>query len=633
MSRPEQTDLGALRPVVRESWLRCRASGLKPGISSAPMVLSEDSVAQLQAESPLVQVASPIVNFTFDAIRDIPSALLVVSDPTGRILYHRGSSNAQDAAERINAISGACWSEELMGTDSLACCLHLRRPVSITWHEHYLSIGHTWTGQSAPVMDLFTNRLTGAICLYGYEQEAHAKAQDLVSKCADLTERGLYAKGAAARLLLYENYASARDRYKSDPCLAITNDGLLLTASTEASRLLGIPAGAPHSVSTLSEMGLIAPETELSRSTETISLRGRGGTIANARLSPVMDGVGIAGFIAVIDHAGHHAPRSSPWNARYTFADIVGFTPKFAACVKRAGRIAETGDPVLITGESGTGKELFAQSIHNASARRSSPFMPVNCGGMSDELLGAELFGYVEGAFTGATRRGRLGKFRSAHGGTLFLDEVEAMSPRMQSHLLRVLEEKRVFPVGSEEPYEADVRILAATNVDLMGRIKDGSFRKDLYYRLSGQMLEIPPLRERRSDISVFVATFLAGTGIDLAPSALRQLESYCWPGNVRELRNVLTHAQQTRSGSTITAADLPAYVCSAACTSCEFGRPARQESCATGTVLQESERAAILHALRNSGGNRSRAAVALGLSRVTLYRKLKKHHIQSDYS
>ena len=489
------------------------------------------------------------------------------------------------------------------------------------------SVNHAWTGQSAPVMDLFTNRLIGAIGLFGYEQEVHAKAQDLVSKCADLTERGLYAKSADARLLLYVNYTSARERYKSDPCFAITSDGLLLTASTEASKLLGIPADAPHSVSTLSDMGLIAPETELSRSTETIALRGRSGFTGRAQLFPVMDGGGIAGFIAVIDNARHHAPRNSPWNARYTFADIAGVTPKFATCVKRAKRISETDDAVLITGESGTGKEIFAQAIHNAGPRRSSPFMAVNCGGMSDELLGAELFGYVEGAFTGAIRRGRLGKFRSAHGGTLFLDEAEAMLPRMQSYLLRILEEKRVFPVGSEVPYEADVRILAATNVDLVGRIKDGSFRQDLYYRLSSQMVEIPPLRERRSDVSVFVATFLAGTGIDVAPSALRQLESYCWPGNVRELRNVLSQAKQIMSGATISELDLPAYVCSPLCASCQFSPAVNQKPPQEArTLLMEAERAAILEALRASGDSISRAAVVLGVSRVTLYRKLKKH-------
>ena len=273
---------------------------------------------------------------------------------------------------------------------------------------------------------------------------------------------------------------------------------------------------------------------------------------------PVVDAGHTAGYIAVVDRLQRQAATDTMWKPGYAFADIVGSSDPLTSSLKRAERIAHTDDAVLITGESGTGKEMFAQAIHNAGIRRSKPFIPVNCGAMSDELLGAELFGYVEGAFTGATRRGRQGKFRSAHGGTLFLDEVEAMSPRMQSHLLRILEEKRVFPVGSEIPFEADVRVLAATNVDLMKKIHDGSFRQDLYYRLSNQLLDCPPLRLRRTDIPVLVAHFLKDTGTDISDSALERLASYCWPGNVRELRNVLSQAKGMMTGTTISESICP---------------------------------------------------------------------------
>ncbi len=637
VSEIEDTDFSQLRPEVHESWLRCRANGLSPEKNRAPKALEDDVLTQLMTESSLAQVCSTILKFTFDALRDLPNALMLVADPQGRILQHVAGPRAQSAAEEINAISGACWTEELMGTDSLACCLRLQRPVSIVGHEHFLQVGHNWAGHAAPIRDLFSNRLAGIVCIYGFEEEAHAKAEALVGSCAQLIERSLHSKTATARLLLYENYASARDRYKSEACLAITSDALLLRASPEASKLLGIPIGPSRSLISLAEMNLVAPETTLSRSTETIALRGRSGFTGMAQLFPVIDGANVAGFIAVVDSSRRSSAPDSPWKASYAFGDIVGTSPTFASSLKRAERVAETDDAVLITGESGTGKEMFAQAIHNASSRRSEPFIPVNCGAMSDELLGAELFGYVEGAFTGAIRRGRQGKFRSANGGTLFLDEVETMSPRMQSHLLRILEEKRVFPVGSEVPYEADVRILAATNMDLMNKIHDGSFRQDLYYRLSNQMLELLPLRLRRPDIPVLVAHFLKGTGTDITDSALERLKSYCWPGNVRELRNVLLQARQVMSGATISALDLPAYVCSTLstpCTSCQFG-PAAQEKPPpeTKTLLMESERSAILEALRASGGSMSRAAVMLGVSRVTLYRKFRKHEIRSDYS
>lgn len=634
MSGIEDDNFSQLRPEVRESWLRSKAYGLRPEKNKAPRVLEDDVLTQLRSESTLAQVCSPILNFTFDALRDLPNVLLLVADAQGRILEYVAGPRAQSAAEEINAISGACWTEELMGTDSLACCLRIQHPISIVGFEHYIQVGQNWAGHAAPIKDLFSNRLAGVVCIYGFQEEAHAKAKALVANCAHLIERSLHSKTATARLLVYENYASVRDRFKSEACLAITADSLLLRASPEASKLLGIPVVSPHSLSSLAEMNLVSPDTMLSRAMETIALRGRGGFTGTAQLFPVVDAGHTAGYIAVVDRLQRQAATDTMWKPGYAFADIVGTSDPLTSSLKRAERIAHTDDAVLITGESGTGKEMFAQAIHNAGIRRSKPFIPINCGAMSDELLGAELFGYVEGAFTGATRRGRQGKFRSAHGGTLFLDEVEAMSPRMQSHLLRILEEKRVFPVGSEIPFEADVRILAATNVDLMKKIHDGSFRQDLYYRLSNQLLELPPLRLRRTDIPVLVAHFLKDTGTDISDSALERLASYCWPGNVRELRNVLSQAKGMMTGTTISELDLPTYVCSSVCSSCQFGTPAAQKAPAEiKTQLMGSERSAILEALRASGDNMSRAATILGVSRVTLYRKLKKHQIRSDYS
>jgi sigma-54 dependent transcriptional regulator, acetoin dehydrogenase operon transcriptional activator AcoR len=634
MSGIEDDNFSQLRPEVRESWLRSKAYGLRPEKNKAPRVLEDDVLTQLRSESTLAQVCSPILNFTFDALRDLPNVLLLVADAQGRILEYVAGPRAQSAAEEINAISGACWTEELMGTDSLACCLRIQHPISIVGFEHYIQVGQNWAGHAAPIKDLFSNRLAGVVCIYGFQEEAHAKAKALVANCAHLIERSLHSKTATARLLVYENYASVRDRFKSEACLAITADSLLLRASPEASKLLGIPVVSPHSLSSLAEMNLVSPDTMLSRAMETIALRGRGGFTGTAQLFPVVDAGHTAGYIAVVDRLQRQAATDTMWKPGYAFADIVGTSDPLTSSLKRAERIAHTDDAVLITGESGTGKEMFAQAIHNAGIRRSKPFIPVNCGAMSDELLGAELFGYVEGAFTGATRRGRQGKFRSAHGGTLFLDEVEAMSPRMQSHLLRILEEKRVFPVGSEIPFEADVRILAATNVDLMKKIHDGSFRRDLYYRLSNQLLELPPLRLRCTDIPVLVAHFLKDTGTDISGSALGRLASHCWPGNVRELRNVLSQAKGMMTGTTISELDLPEYVCSSVCSSCQFGiLAAQKEPAETKTLLMESERSAILEALRASDDNMSRAATMLGVSRVTLYRKLKKHQIRSDYS
>ena len=226
MSGIENADLQPLRPEVRESWLRSRAYGLSPEKCKAPRVLEDDVLSRLQSESILSQVCSPILDFTFDALRDLPNVLLLVADAQGRILQFVAGPRAQTAAEEINAISGACWTEELMGTDSLACCLRLQRPISIVGFEHYIQVGQNWAGHAAPIRDLFSNRLAGIVCIYGFQEEAHAKAKALIANCAHLIERSLHSKSANARLLLYENYASARDRDKSEACLAITADSL-----------------------------------------------------------------------------------------------------------------------------------------------------------------------------------------------------------------------------------------------------------------------------------------------------------------------------------------------------------------------------------------------------------------------
>jgi transcriptional regulator with PAS, ATPase and Fis domain len=301
------------------------------------------------------------------------------------------------------------------------------------------------------------------------------------------------------------------------------------------------------------------------------------------------------------------------------FADLVGSSPAFQSCLSLARRAAEQDFSVLLLGESGTGKELLAQAIHTASLRQHGPFVPVNCGVANDELLAAELFGYVEGAFTGAIKGGRTGKIELAHGGTLFLDEVEAMSPKMQVSLLRVLEEGKITRVGAERPMALDVRVIAASNEDLKEAVNQRRFRLDLYHRLSPFPILLPPLRERREDIPSLVSYLLRQLGfahLRLTASALDLLNSYSWPGNVRELKNVLLRAAHLASGMTITPAELPEEITTAAL-----------ESAATPVgSLRETELTLIRQALTDANGNLAHAAACLGIHRVTLYRKLKRY-------
>lgn len=296
---------------------------------------------------------------------------------------------------------------------------------------------------------------------------------------------------------------------------------------------------------------------------------------------------------------------------------LLGESAPMATLRARIARTAASGAPVLILGESGTGKELVARAVHRESPRSAGPFVAVNCAGLAPSLLESELFGHERGAFTGADRA-RAGLFESADGGTLFLDEVADMPAPLQALLLRAVQFGEVRRIGADRPRTVDARILVATHRDLEACVRDGSFREDLYYRLKGVVLEVPPLRERGGDIELLARHFLARAGrgrVDLESGALRILKGHAWPGNVRELQNLMERLALFSDGGAVTEADVLAALHVRA-------RPASP----AGTTLQEVEKAHLAATLAASAGHKPEAARRLGISLKTLYNKLRKH-------
>jgi two-component system response regulator AtoC len=304
----------------------------------------------------------------------------------------------------------------------------------------------------------------------------------------------------------------------------------------------------------------------------------------------------------------------------YRFENIIAKSPKMQRVIEVIKIVAKSNATVLITGESGTGKELVARAIHSQSHRRGKPFVAVSCAALPESLLESELFGHEKGSFTGAYAQ-KKGKFEFASGGTLFLDEVGEMSANIQVHLLRVLEEKEFARVGGNQPIKVDVRVVSATNKDLKKAVASGEFREDLYYRLNVVAIELPPLRERKEDIPLLAQHFLNDFAVEnqkritgFSPEATEFLLGYDWPGNVRELENAIERAVILAKDSIITVAELPQENMS-------LGR-----SGSLGKNLKEVEKDHIMDVLNETGGNYSEAARILGITRMTLYNKVKEY-------
>ncbi len=370
------------------------------------------------------------------------------------------------------------------------------------------------------------------------------------------------------------------------------------------------------------------------------------GITVSASLAPVKVGDAISGVVITLSDITDIQRLESQIRrslnekglvAKYTFDDIVHESGVIEHTIATAKRYAASDSNIIIVGETGTGKELFAQSIHNASSRRKGPFVAVNCAALPENLLESELFGYVEGAFTGTKKGGKMGLFELAHEGTLFLDEISEISLPLQSKLLRVLQEREVRRVGDTKVISVNVRIISATNKSISRLAKEGLFRSDLMYRLDVLRLFLPPLRDRERDAEVIFAYLLkqrpgaaSGAGCpSIYDTALAALGGYPFEGNIRELRNIVERASALCTGGVITKEDVTDALYPKDMESAAEKNAQRAAGGQHRTETDAEERAAVEKALAECGGSRSRAAKLLGVDRSTLWRKIKKYGIE----
>lgn len=618
----------SVRSVVLDSWRRSRSEAVDPACGGAPAASGDQVRLLRESACDLYEAARPVLENLRGILRE-SGTLIMLSDPSGIILDLNGESRARNAGEQINLAPGGCWSEERIGTNAIGTAIATHEPVQIYASEHYCIDVKQWTCAAAPILDPLGRTLLGVVDVSGVKETFHGHTLGLVISAAKQIEGVLARRDAEAHGRLLQHAMDGFSRHGNDCVVLFDHRGRIVKTSGSMQQ-----AREMYGVRLPFEAGSQVPALNLGLSSDD-RRRCAPGWLRPEWLYPVSSRDGELGTLLAIPlGVPRHQTVSMPaLNGQGqpepdVFAEIIGTSTAIVTAKARARRIAPLDLPVLLLGETGAGKEVFARAIHKASSKPEGPFIAVNCGALTRELLASELFGYSEGAFTGARRGGLPGKFEQADGGTLFLDEIGEMPLDMQPHLLRVLQDGVVVRLGDTRERKVAVRIIAATNRDLQTDAGVGRFREDLFHRLCVVSLNLPPLRERPDDIDGIIAhlnqRFAEKYGCpqkNLAPELLCHLLRYRWPGNIRELQNVFEAMFALSDGQHIDGSLLPPHIAAASMNVVLAGGEVTP-AMAAGR-LAEMERAAICAAVSDARGNLSMAARNLGISRSTLYVKL----------
>ena len=637
----------ALQPLIgallARSWQRSRAAGLAPSgrTPGTPHASAAQLARAMQRQYELLSHAQPVLEYMAQQVAGTRS-LVVLADAQGMLLRTLGDTDFAGRAERVALRPGALWAEPVRGTNAIGTALAERQPLVVHAGEHYLTRNGFLTCSAAPIIDP-AGRLMGAFDISGDQRSYHPHTLGLARSAACLVEHRLFDTWHAGSLRLRLHAQAEGLGSLTEGLLALAEDGRVIGANSAALALLGLDQQAigqarleqllAVDAATLLERaraqarsGHSAPLTlrRLAADTAPLWARVEGGGALLRRLhrAAVPDGDAAAPPAAGPGPAASDDPRVQDALAALDTGD-----PAMASAVQRARRVAGKPIALLLQGESGVGKEVFARAVHASGPRRAGPFVAVNCAALPESLIEAELFGYQGGAFTGARREGAPGRIREAQGGTLFLDEIGDMPLAMQARLLRVLQERAVQPLGGGRPVAVDFALVCATHRRLRDELASGRFREDLYYRLNGLTLHLPPLRER-GDLAVLVRQMLAeiepGRPLALDAPLAQALGHYRWPGNLRQLHNALrTAAALLADGEQrIGFAHLPEDLAEDL-RATQAARPAHQVADETADLrLQEAH--TVARVVEVCQGNLSEAARRLGISRGTLYRKLE---------
>ncbi|MGN6529983.1 MAG: sigma-54-dependent Fis family transcriptional regulator [Burkholderiaceae bacterium] len=619
-ARDQLLDLGdvdetLLAPGLRASWLRSARFGLAPvgRMPGAPHASGPQLARALEHQRELVAHARPVMEYLFDQTRDAGS-MVILADAQGLLLQALGDAAFLDRAQRVALRPGASWHEQWRGTNAIGTAIADAAPVVVHAGEHYLQRNGFLTCTAAPITGP-CGRVLGVLDISGDHRGYHHHTLALVRSAARMIEQRLFDTRQPGGLRLRLHAQPEGIGTVADGRVALAEDGTVVAADATARAILGLPP-PPHACR-IADVLQCDPDV--------LAAWGRHGPSPHS----VRRHDGSVLWLRVEAAAGRVVAGSPPAVARTTpaadaLADLEAGDATLRAAVDRPRRVVDKPIALLLHGESGVGKEVFARAVHACGARRDGPFVAVNCAALPEGLVEAELFGYAPGAFTGARRDGAPGRIREAHGGTLFLDEIGDMPLALQARLLRVLQDRRVVPIGGR-PVDVDFRLVCATHRRLRAEVEAGRFRDDLYWRLNGLALTLPPLRERQ-DRPALVARMLRELApertLRLAADVAAAMARYRWPGNLRQLHAALRTAcaladdAELEIGWAHLPDDLAQDLRDAASVRLPFDEQAD---------LRLQSRRMLREVVAACEGNLSEAARRLGISRNTLYRKLRE--------
>lgn len=629
--------------LIVDSWSRSKSDhGLDPAQIDIDVVSKSTLSAYRDELGDVVSIARAEMENLAAQISGSGYALLL-TDARGVILYNRIEEQLRKSYRAAGLWDGADWSESRQGTNGIGTCIVEQRPLTVHCADHFASRNATISCSAAPIRNSLGDLLavldaSSVQCEGTRGGQTHTMA--LVGMSARLIEKCVFLNANAQHMVLRFHSRPEFVNLLHDGMIAVGEEGTIIAADDSAACQLGLFNRRPLIGRDVAEIFDLDADTLAARASDTMQTvwpvreeqRGRRyfasvrppenrGRVARLSVGPSTESA-----LRVSALREHQAT---------SFSELAGSDKTMAYNVRCARRVADRQVQIMLRGETGTGKDLFAQAIHSVSRRSASLFVAVNCASIPESLIESELFGYKSGAFTGARREGMRGKILQSSGGTLFLDEIGDMPVALQTRLLRVLEEREVVPLGSETPVSVDLNVISATHADLAERVKDGSFREDLYYRLNGITLTLPAVRERtdKHDLLRLIVALEHNGDIEvtIAEDALDAMMRYSWPGNIRQMRNVVRTALALCDDLIIGLADLPPEIAypnaQTAGVIPEHGTT-EQPPLAGANPLDSAEHCALLSALDENRWNISQTATQLDMSRNTLYRKMKKHEI-----